>query len=260
MRDRPSRTRPAGRTRGRRPAPPDTVEERRGLIVRAALDLLDEDGFEGLSLRRLASHLGMHAPGLYWYIENKQDLIDRMAREILDRGLADLKPPAPGTTWQEWMVELACAVRSALLARRDGARVAGSAFLLRTGAFSHAMEIALEILEAAGFERLLALGATMTMVRFAIGAALGEQVSPMAGITDQAEIVRLSRTLFSSIDAERWPRTAAAYRELFDADMGERKGIRNRERVFRWGAEMFVRGLATYPGFPAPGVGAKKQD
>jgi TetR/AcrR family tetracycline transcriptional repressor len=230
---------------------PETLEERRELIVRAALDLLDADGFDQLSLRRLASHLGMHAPGLYWYFESKQELIDLMAREILGRGLADLTRPGPATRWQDWMVELACAIRSALLARRDGARVVGSSFLLKTGALSNALEIALEILEGEGFERLLALGATMTMVRFAIGAALGEQVSPMSGIKDKTELTRLTRAVINSVDAGRWPRTAAAYGELFDTDKGEKMGIRNRERVFRWGAEMFVRGLATYPGFPS---------
>jgi len=87
--------------------------------VGAALDLLDADGFDQMSLRRLASHLGMHAPGLYWYIESKQDLIDLMAKAILDRGLADLKRPAPETKWEDWLVELACTTRQALLAYRD---------------------------------------------------------------------------------------------------------------------------------------------
>jgi len=222
------------------------------LIVRAALDLLDTDGFDQMSLRRLASHLGMHAPGLYWYIESKQDLIDLMAKEILDHGLADLQRPAPGARWEDWLVDLACMTRSALLARRDGARVVGSAFLLKTGAFTSAIEIALEMLEDAGFERLLALGATMTLVRFSIGATLGEQVSPMSGIVDAAELERVTRTLFASLDAAKWPRTAAAYQQLFESDARDRMGIRHRDRVFKWGAEMFVRGIATYPRFSSP--------
>src|SRR3954471_6590129 len=231
---------------------PETLEERRELIVRAALDLLDADGFDQMSLRRLASHLGMHAPGLYWYIESKQDLIDLMAKTILDRGLADLKRPAPETKWEDWLVELACTTRSALLARRDGARVVGSAFLLKTGAFTAAIEIALEILEAAGFDRLLALGATMTLVRFSIGAALGEQVSPMSGIVDAEELERVTRELVATVDATKWPRTAAAYEQLFESDARDRMGLRHRDRVFRWGAEMFVRGIATYPRLSSP--------
>jgi hypothetical protein len=175
-----------------------------------------------------------------------------MAKEILDHGLADLRRPASGTTWEEWLVELACITRSALLARRDGARVVGSAFLLKTGAFTSAIEIALEILEHAGFEPLLALGATMTLVRFSIGATLGEQVSPMSGIVDARELERVTRTLVASVDAVKWPRAAAAYQQLFESDVRDRMGIRHRDRVFRWGAEMFVRGIATYPRYSSP--------
>jgi TetR/AcrR family tetracycline transcriptional repressor len=241
-RSRPDRT--AGRSRL---SAPETLEDRRTLIVRAALDLLDADGFDQMSLRRLASHLGMHAPGLYWYIESKQDLIDLMAKEILEHGLADLQRPSPGMKWEDWLVDLACTTRGALLARRDGARVVGSAFLLKTGAFTSAIEIALEILETAGFESLLALGATMTLIRFSIGAALGEQVSPMSGIVDAGELERVTRMLVATVDATKWPRTAAAYEQLFESDARDRMGIRHRDRVFRWGAEMFVRGIATYP-------------
>lgn len=248
MRSGPPRPRRPGGRRARLAAP-ETAEERRELIVRAALDVVDADGFDQMSLRRLATHLGMHAPGLYWYIESKQELIDLMAKEILEHGLADLKRPDPGVTWQEWLVDLACTTRRALLARRDGARVVGSAFLLKTGALSSAIEISLEILEAAGFERLLALGATMTLVRYAIGAALGEQVSPMAGVKDNAEFDRLTRMVIATVDGAKWPRTADAYRQLFESDLRDRGGKRDRDRIFRWGAQMFVAGFASSPDF-----------
>ena len=63
--------------------------------------------------------------------------------------------------------------RRALLARRDGARVVAGAYLLRTNTISPIIETALEILESTGFERLAALGATMTLLRYATGIALG---------------------------------------------------------------------------------------
>jgi len=250
VRERRSQTRPARPGRRTRLSAPESLEERRELIVAAALDLLDSDGFDQMSLRRLASHLGMHAPGLYWYIESKQDLIDLMAKEILDRGLADLATPAPDTTWQQWLVDLACATRHALLARRDGARVVGSSLLLKAGSLTPSIEISLEILERAGFERLVALGATMTLIRYAIGAALGEQTSPIASIADKAEFARRAKTVLAAVDTTKWPRTADAYRMLFESDARDRPGIRDRDRMFRWGAEMFVRGIADYPDFP----------
>jgi len=256
MRDRSSRPGPSrGRgigARRARLAAPETVDERRASIVAAALDLLDADGYEQLSLRRLASHLGMHAPGLYWYIESKQELVDLMAAEIVGSGLAGLQRPEPGANWEAWLVDLACTMRLGLLRRRDGARVVGSSLLLKTGALTPAIEISLEILEAAGVERLVALGATMTLIRYAIGAALGEQVSPMAGLVDKEELNRITQALVAAVDASKWPRAANAYQLLFQSDMRDRGGVRDRDRIFRWGAQMFVRGFATFPGFPPP--------
>lgn len=226
------------------------AEDRRQAIVEAALTLLDQDGIEKLSLRRLAAHLGMHAPGLYWYIENKQALIDLMAQAILTRGLAELEQPKRDASWQEWLVDLAVAMRRALLGHRDGARVVGGSYLMRTGAITPFIEASLEILEEGGFDRLLALGATMTMVRYAIGAALAEQLSPITQLRDPKFDEQKLRSVMEAIPEDRWPRTANAYRRLFESDIRDKSGVRDYDRVFRWGAETFVRGLAAQPPIP----------
>lgn len=226
------------------------AEDRRQAIVDAALTLLDEDGIDKLSLRRLAAHLGMHAPGLYWYIENKQALIDLMAQAIISRGLAELEQPSREAPWQEWLVDLAVAIRRALLSHRDGARVVGGSYLMRTGAVTPFVETSLEILEDSGFDRLFALGATMTMVRYAIGSALAEQLSPITQMRDSKFDEQKLRSLMEAIPEHRWPRTANAYRRLFETDARDKSGIRDFDRVFRWGAETFVRGLTVQPPFP----------
>ena len=218
---------------------PETVDERRTLIVRAALDLLDEHGFDAMSLRQLARHLGMHAPGLYWYFESKQELTDLMAKAILEDGLSSVGPLRPGQTWEEWLVELAITARRALLARRDGARVVAGAYLLRTNTISPILETSLEILEGAGFERLAALGATMTLLRYATGIALDEQASPFGQASAPRGGKSLAELPVPKIDAAQWPRTADAFERAFTGT------IRDREAVFRWGVTLIVRGLAS---------------
>lgn len=238
MRDRrpPRQSRP---TRHRARHSPETLDERRTLIVRAALDLLDEHGFDAMSLRQLARHLGMHAPGLYWYFESKQELTDLMAKAILEDGLSSVAPLRPGQTWEEWLVELAMTARRALLARRDGARVVAGAYLLRTNTMSPILETALEILEGAGFERLAALGATMTMLRYATGIALDEQASPIGEMPGRLSAKQAMELHAPHIDATRWPRTADAFQQAFTGT------IRDREAIFRWGVTLIVRGLAS---------------
>ncbi|HEY8524689.1 MAG TPA: TetR/AcrR family transcriptional regulator C-terminal domain-containing protein [Acidimicrobiales bacterium] len=97
-------------------------------VVRAAVELLDEQGLDGVTLRALGDRLGVAAPTLYWHVRNKRHLLDLVAEAIVREGVADVRPePAPGEPWWEWVAERARAVRGALLRHRDGARlVAGN--------------------------------------------------------------------------------------------------------------------------------------
>ena len=161
-----------------------------------------------------------------------------MAKEILDKGMARVGPLAPSQTWEDWMVELACTTRRAPMARRDGARVVAGAYLLHTNAITPVVEQSLEILEQVGFERLFALGATMTLIRYATGIALDEQASPWRATPKASVAEQLAALPLPNIDPVRWPRTADAMRRVTDGK------LRDRERLFRLGALLIVRGLA----------------
>jgi TetR/AcrR family tetracycline transcriptional repressor len=95
----------------------------RGQIVAAALDLLDEAGLDGLTLRQLAGRLGIRAPTLYWHVRDKRELLDLLAAAILDEALAAWREPQPGQPWWEWLAARARAMRAALLTHRDSARI-----------------------------------------------------------------------------------------------------------------------------------------
>ena len=60
-------------------------------ILDTALALVDEDGIEALSMRKLGQALGYEAMSLYNHVANKDDLLDG----ILDLVLAEMEPPAP---------------------------------------------------------------------------------------------------------------------------------------------------------------------
>jgi TetR/AcrR family transcriptional regulator, tetracycline repressor protein len=146
--------------------------ERTG-VVRAALDLLNEVGFDGLTIRRLAKQLGVQGPALYWHFKNKQELIDEMALALL----ADAHmQPRQDEDWAEWLAEGSRRIRRAMLSYRDGARLlAGyrpSHPLARMGAqavFAH--------LQAAGFGMPDALWALVTVRQFTFGWTMDEQAA-----------------------------------------------------------------------------------
>jgi TetR/AcrR family tetracycline transcriptional repressor len=191
-----------------RPAPTENREQRRAEIVRAGLDLLEEGGLDALSLRRVAQSLGMHAPGLYWYIEDKQELIDLLAKAILDEALVRERGPADGEGWEPWLTEVVVRVRRALLAHRDGARVVAGAYLFRTNSITDLLEITIDAMERDGYSRDMALHCGITVMRYTTGIALDDQASPTKR---RAEIMRRLKEgipVGPHIDAERWPKVS----------------------------------------------------
>jgi len=147
---------------------------RREDVLAGALDLLDAEGLDALTMRKLAASLHVQAGALYWHFSCKRALVDAMA-ERLAAGVA-----GPGTigngTWDEQLTELAVRLRRALLAHRDGARVvtetacaAGGANTLLVGRTST------ELLITAGFPPEQAAWLTFALIHYVLGQTMGEQ-------------------------------------------------------------------------------------
>src|SRR4051794_17987758 len=79
-------------------------------VARAALDLLDHNGLEALSMRRLADHLGVGTMTLYGYFANKEDLLDA----VIDAAVAEREQPVLEGPWQDQLRELMRASRRSL--------------------------------------------------------------------------------------------------------------------------------------------------
>jgi AcrR family transcriptional regulator len=147
------------------------VSLERQSIVAAALVLLDEVGLDGLSVRRLATELGVKSPALYWHFESKQQLLDGMAEVV--QGEAPHEPPAAGQAWADWMFARTVATRRTLLRHRDGARlVAGSSPSSRV---LGELDADVAALAGFGFAPVDALSAIMSLSHYVTGFVLQEQ-------------------------------------------------------------------------------------
>ncbi|WP_371403042.1 TetR/AcrR family transcriptional regulator C-terminal domain-containing protein [Kribbella sp. NBC_00662] len=146
-------------------------------IVDEAVALLDAEGLDGVTLRKLAARLGVQAPTLYWHLPNKAALVTAIAEAIVP----DPTPPAPDQPWQEWLTDFALQLRAALLAHPDGARIVSMAQLSRqTAAWS---ELAMSTLADRGILLRDARIIVLTVERFTVGHALEEQ-SPRPDTAD----------------------------------------------------------------------------
>src|SRR5262249_32076899 len=61
-----------------RPRPLD-----RDVVLHAAVDVVERDGLEALSMRRLGAALGIEAMSLYYYVENKDALLDGIVETVV---------------------------------------------------------------------------------------------------------------------------------------------------------------------------------
>lgn len=84
-------------------------------IVDAACSMLREWGLAGLSMRRLAEHLGVQPGALYYHVDSKQDLLAAVAEQILADHAEEISTADPR--------QAARAIREALLPVRDSADV-----------------------------------------------------------------------------------------------------------------------------------------
>ena len=88
----------------------------REAVIQAALDLLDEAGVEGLSMRAVAERLGVKAASLYWHLRDKEQLLESVAEAVLDGVEVPVSPPG----WRG-QLEVACEQLAQVLAAHRAA-------------------------------------------------------------------------------------------------------------------------------------------
>ncbi|MBZ4320578.1 TetR/AcrR family transcriptional regulator C-terminal domain-containing protein [Streptomyces huiliensis] len=199
----------------------------RDQVVGTALELLNDVGLEGLTLRRIGKELDVQAPALYWHFKNKQDLLDAMATEMLRRmnALQEREQEAEGGsgtgTWQETLAGSHRTLRRVLLAYRDGAKVYSGTRFTDTS-YAIPMERFLAPLVRDGFTPGEAARAFYTVYCFTIGYVIEEQSAaddPGRGVKGIDVAERAERLA-------EFPLAAAAGAELFgDADAGFEAGV-----------------------------------
>ena len=142
-------------------------------VIRTAIQLLQEVGLDGLTLRRLATELGISAPTLYWHVRDKRQLLDLMSEEMVRIAREKMPPFPPGLPWDKKIALSMHRQYEAIIAWRDGARVvAGNR---PTEASLPQIEQFLKMWVEAGFAPNEALAYILTFGDFIIGCALEHQ-------------------------------------------------------------------------------------
>jgi TetR/AcrR family transcriptional regulator, tetracycline repressor protein len=147
-------------------------------IVQTALDVLDRDGLEGVTLRRLATELNVKAASIYWHIASKEVLLDEMANAILEAHFNRFNLENDQRDWAEWLSTLAHELRAAMLSHREGARVVAGAHPDVAQMLIKLWDFTVRVLHHNGFSYGKAVTVTTTITNFTFGSVIEEQSSP----------------------------------------------------------------------------------
>jgi AcrR family transcriptional regulator len=234
--------------------PRDTLT--REQIVRAAIDLLDAEGLEGLNMRALGRRLGSAATAVYWHVGSKDNLIALAADQAWNEiALPDLT----ATDWRTAATQMATELHAMLTGHPWLVQAIGSFVLYGPGKARYD-DHSLAVYEAAGFTGAQAGQAMAAVFTFVLGNALGPAAA--ASLTrklgreggDAEELMRDSMAKAGEI-AARFPRLRALLGTAAD-EYGAAP-----DSTFEFGLQAILHGLEARliahpaPADPEPGGG-----
>ncbi|MGW3075023.1 TetR/AcrR family transcriptional regulator [Kitasatospora sp. NPDC001132] len=145
-------------------------------IVAEAFALLDSDGIEALSMRKLAARLNAGATSLYTHVANKDELLAL----VVDQVFGTLpQPRAEGSedpkVWRATVMECAESMRAAIMRHPWMVSVIGDVGMIYLGPnWMRLSDALLAVLETAGFEVGQANDAMSAVMGYTIGTAAVE--------------------------------------------------------------------------------------
>lgn len=117
-------------------------------IVARALDLIDEVGLDGFSVRHVAARLGVSPASVHWHINSKNELLAEVAGLVME----GVTPPKGKRSWQEWIAELFRRCRRSLRKHPNVAALIGAQLVSNASLRTELIEGVLVALEEAGLD------------------------------------------------------------------------------------------------------------
>jgi AcrR family transcriptional regulator len=198
------------------------------MIVQAALALIDADGLDGLTMRKVADRLEASAGALYSHVANKQQLLELLVDRVFDGFQV---PEVDAEDWPEQVKQMCREIRHRLHNHRDLARVMLGRIPVGPS-FARLLEQQLAFCADAGIPATLAayLGDLLGLyiAAFTFEESLWEEANSEANM-DQV------RDYFASLPVDRFPHIAAVKDVMLGVGKDER---------FELGLEIILQGVA----------------
>jgi TetR/AcrR family transcriptional regulator, tetracycline repressor protein len=205
----------------------------RAAVVERGLAIGDAEGLEAVTIRRLATELGVTPMALYWHFRNKEELMTGLADSVWAEIDVKLDPAA------DWPVQLRGLVESLVGVLRR--HPCASTLLVdsekrKSEAALVATETTLDVLRRAGFDTDHSAALARMALFTGIMLAMSDPGSkPGLTIAERDEAVRQARVRLSLLPPARFPCTIESAAALTACD--------DPEFHYQFGIDIFMAGV-----------------
>jgi TetR/AcrR family transcriptional regulator, tetracycline repressor protein len=205
----------------------------RGAVVDRALALADASGLEALTIRKLATELGVTPMALYWHFRGKDELLEGLAERMwseIDISVDDALP------WPDQLRALLTSLVGVLRAHPAGAQLFAQSEK-NSAAALNATEAALELLRTAGFSPQDASAIARAALWTGIMLVMSEPGIESLDDVERTELQRKKQVVLATLQPSRYPRLVECAIPMTACD--------DPETHYQFGVDMFMAGVTT---------------
>jgi len=205
----------------------------RAAVVDRALALADASGLESLTIRKLATELGVTPMALYWHFRGKDELLEGLAERVWSEiDIAAVDRTAP---WADQLRGLLVSLLTVLRAHPAAAQLLASSEKNNESALN-ATEVTLDILRTAGFSPLDASAIARSALWTGLMLVMSEPGIELIDEAARTELQRKKQVTLATLPPAKYPRLVECAIPMTACD--------DPEMHYQFGVEMFLAGVA----------------
>ena len=192
----------------------------RAEIVAAALRIIDAEGLDALSMRRLGVALDVRAMAMYRHVRDKDQLLDLLIEGIL----REIEIPPLGGDWRDDTLAIARATRRGFMRHRHAVTLLASRPWVGPSGLA-GIDAVLGVFRRAGASARTAVHAQFALGNFVTGFCAWEAANLGARSEDpaaRAETLARYRVFVTGLPADRFPNLTALAPQLIEGSLDER--------------------------------------
>jgi AcrR family transcriptional regulator len=176
-------------------SPAERVPLSRERVLRGAVEVADAAGVGALTIRSLAQRLGVKPMSLYYYVANKDAILDG----IVDLVFTEIDLPRPGDDWRSEMHRRATSARTVLRRHPWAIEILQSRTAPGPGTLRHHNAV-IGTLREAGFTVEMTAHAFALLDSYIYGFALSEASLPINGPETVTEVAEQMMMQYLAVD------------------------------------------------------------